>query len=150
MNIYCEFLLDRIRIKIDGEEISFQVNNTFYTQRMMIHAGISSRVRGFVLYHQSGLSFFEKLSHLIVKNKVYILVSQEVQQLVTLRQIHHFAARFLEGGTMYIIPKPTAFDSTELEHIEKIGAEYIRENQNRDTVIAQLRSMARPASPAFK
>lgn len=150
MTIYCEFLIDRIRIKIDGEEISFQVNNTFYAHRMMVHAGISSRIRGFVLYHQSDMNLFERVRHRIVKNKVYILVNQEVQQVVTLRQIHEFATRFLEGGTMFIIPKPSTFDSTELEHIEKIGTEYIRENQNRDTVIAQLRTMARPANPAFK
>jgi len=150
MNIYCELLLDRIRIKIDGDETAFQVTPGFYAHRMMVLTGISSRIRGYVLYHQSDMNFLERLIHRITKNKVFILVNQDVQQSVTLRQVHEFAARFLGGGSMYIIPKPTTFDSTELESIESIRMEYIKENQNRDTAISQLRTMTRSANPAFK
>lgn len=150
MNVYCELQIDRIRLKIDGDEISFQVNAGFYAQRMMSGSGISSRIKGFVQYQQSDMNLLQKIRHRMTKNRVYILVNLEVQQYVTLRQIHEFAVNYLDGGSMYIIPKPAAFDSTNLESIESIGTEYIRENQNRDTVIAQLRTLARPANPAYK
>ena len=150
MNIYCEMLLDRIRIKIDGEENAFQVTPGFYAHRMAVMTGISTRIRGYVLYHQSDMNFLERIIHRIAKNKVFILVNQDVQQSVTLRQVHEFAARFLNGGNMYIIPKPTTFDSTDLENIETIRTEYIKENQNRDTTISKLRTITRTANPAFK
>jgi hypothetical protein len=152
MNVYCELLLDRIRVKIDGEELAFQVTPGYYAHRMNVLTGISSRIRGFVKYHQSDLNFFQKIKQHIGKNKVFVLVNQEVQQQVTLKQIHEFAARFMDGGTMFIIPKPTTFDSADLESIESISSEYIRGNQNRDTVLSQLHSMAKPGTqrPAFK
>lgn len=151
MKIYCELLLDRIRLKIDGEEISFQVGPGFYSNRMLAESGMSSRILGYVIYHQSDFNFFQKIRQRIEKNKVYILVNHDVQEYVTLRIIHEFASRFLDGGNMYIIPKPVTFNSTELEEIESIRTEYIKENQNRDTVISQLRNMARSASgPVFK
>jgi len=145
MNIYCEFCAERIRIKIDGEENSFQVNAGFYTHRMMVHTGISSRIRNYVRYHQTALNFFENLMHKLTKNKVFILVNPDVQILVTLRQTYEFAGRYLDGGTIYVIPKPPTFDSTLLEHIEKISSsESIKENQNRDTAISQLRLSRTP------
>ena len=152
MNVYCELLTDRIRIKIDGEELAFQVTQGFYSHRMNVLTGISSRIRGYVKYHQSDMNFFEKIRHWIGKNKVFVLVNQDVQQLVTLKQIHEFAARFMDGGSMYIIPKPTSFDSTNLESVQEIRSEYIKGNQNRDTVLSQLQSIAKPGTqrPAFK
>ena len=152
MNVYCELLLDRIRIKIDGEELAFQVNAGFYSHRMLVMSGISSRIKGFVKYHQSDMNFFQRTAHRIARNKVFILVNQDVQQYVTLKQIHEFAARFLDGGNMFIIPKPSTFDSTNLENIDKIRSEYIRGSQNRDTVLSQLHEIAKPAAAraAFK
>lgn len=152
MNVYCELLLDRIRLKIDGEEIAFQVNSGFYADRLMAASGISSRILGYVLYHQSDLNIFQKIKQRMSKNKVYILVNQDVQKFVTLRHIHDFASRFLEGGNMYIIPKPTTFDSTHLESIEAIRTEYIKGSHNRDTVMSQLQLMTNQMNrrPAFK
>ncbi|HTF19941.1 MAG TPA: hypothetical protein VK658_17835 [Chryseolinea sp.] len=148
MNIYCELLLDRVRLKIDGDELAFQVTAGYYANRMLVVSGISSRIRGYVRYHESDMNVFQRIKHRITKNKVFILVNQEVQQYVTLRQIHEFAARFLGGGSMYIIPKPTTFDSTELESIDTIRTEYIKGSQNRDTVMSQLTNMTQ--RPAFK
>ena len=152
MNVYCELLLDRIRLKIDGEELSFQVNSGFYAHRMLVITGISSRIKGFVRYHQSDMNVLQKIRQRIVKNKVFVLVNQDVQQYVTLKHIHEFATRFLDGGGMFIIPKPPNFDSTNLENVEKIRSEYIRGGQNRDTVLSQLQEIAKPGAqrPAFK
>ncbi|MGC3943973.1 MAG: hypothetical protein QM762_05465 [Chryseolinea sp.] len=152
MNVYCELLLDRIRLKIDGEELSFQVNSGFYAHRMLVISGISSRIKGFVRYHQSDMNFLQKIRQRIVKNKVFVLVNQDVQQYVTLKHIHEFASRFLDGGGMYIIPKPLSFDSTNLESVEKIRSEYIRGSQNRDTVLSQLQEITKPGvqRPALK
>lgn len=152
MNVYCELLVDRIRLKIDGEELAFQVNAGFYSHRMLVLTGVSSRIRGFVKYHQSDMNMLQRIKQSIVRNKVYVLVNQDVQQYVTLQHIHEFASRFLDGGSMYIIPKPASFDSTNLENIQAIRADYIKGNQNRDTVMSQLQGMAKPGNqrPAFK
>lgn len=154
MNVYCELLLDRIRLKIDGEELAFLVNPGFYSHRMLVLTGISSRIRGFVLYHQSDMNILQKIRQRFVKNKVFVLVNQDVQQYVTLQHIHEFAKRFLDGGGMYIIPKPNTFDSTNLENIEAIRSEYIKGNSNRDTVMSQLQNITKPTAgsqrPAFK
>jgi hypothetical protein len=149
MNVYCEFQLDRIRLKIDGEEEVFLVSPGFYSKGMLAKSGMSSRILGYVLYHQSDLNIFQRIKQRIARNRVYVLVNQDVQQYVTLRQIHEFAARFMDGGSMYIIPKPTNFDSTELERIESIRTEYIKGRQNRDTVMSQLSAMTE-GRPAFK
>jgi hypothetical protein len=146
MNIYCELLLDRVRLKIDGEELAFQVNSGFYAHRMLVVSGLSSRMLGYVRYHESDMNLFQRIRHRIVKNKVFILVNPEVQQFVTLRQIHEFAVRFLKGGSMYIIPKPPTFDSTVLESIDTIKREYIKGQENRDTLMSQLGNVARPVS----
>jgi hypothetical protein len=152
MNIYCELLLDRIRIKIDGEELVFQVNSGFYAHRMLVATGVGSRILGYVRYHQSDFNWFQRIKHTFVKNKVFILVNQDVQQYITLRQVHEFAARFLKGGTMYIIPKPASFDSSELESIGRIRKEHIKGSENRDAMMSQLKSVTQRINqrPAFK
>jgi len=152
MNIYCELLLDRIRLKIDGDELVFQVNSGFYAHRMLVVNGLSSRILGYVRYHQSDFNWLQRIKHQFVKNKVFILVNQDVQQYITLRQVHEFAERFLKGGSMYIIPKPAAFDSSALESMDTIRKEHIKGRENRDAIMSQLNSIARPINqrPAFK
>ncbi len=151
MNIYCELLIDRIRVLIDDEEIAFQVTDGFYANKMLAKSGLSSRIQGYVTYHQSDMNVFQRIAHKFSRNSIYVLVNQDVQQHVTLRQIHEFAARRMFGGTMYIIPKPLNFDSTRLESIAALQQSNIKD-KNRDTVLAQLTSISGPMErrPAFK
>ena len=138
MNIYCELLLDKIRIKIDGEELAFQVTNGFYDNKMSKDFMVGTRIKGYVYYHKTGLSLLEKLQNSISGNKVYALVDQDVQERVTMRNIHDFASRFLDARPVFIIPKPSSFDSTQLENMTKIRTEYIDARQHGDAAMASV------------
>lgn len=144
MNVYCEMLLERIRIKIDGDETAFQTTTDFYNTKMSKASLIASRLKNFVLWNKDGLSLLDKIKYPFEMNRVFILVNRDVQEKVTIRQIHDFATQYLDGKTIYIIPKPDNFDSSELEHIERIRTEYINGRQHGDTAIAKLKALAQP------
>jgi hypothetical protein len=145
MTIYCELLLDAIRLKIDGEEIAFQVSPSFYENKMFKDSMTSTRIKGYVHYHKTGLGFFEKLGYRINGNKVYMLVNPNVQEHTTLSQIHDYAAKILDGRSIFIIPKPLTFDSTVLENVAKIRTEYIKGRRHGDTSIAQISTVVTPS-----
>jgi hypothetical protein len=134
MKVYCELLLDQIRLKVNGDELIFQAGTDFYLRHMLTRSGIRNGIQWHLLYHQSHLNLFQWIKHRIVRNKAYILVGEDVQNLVTLRQIHFFGARLLHGSTVRVILKPSNFDSTQLEEIESIGAVDVRD-KNLDVLI---------------
>lgn len=138
MTIYCELLLDKIRLKIDDEEIAFQVGPNFYENKIFKDSITSTRIKGYVSYHKTGLNFFERLSYGLNRNKVYMLVNPDVQEQTTIRQIHDYAAKVLNGRSIFIIPKPVTFDSTVLENVAKIRTEYIKGARLGDTSMAKI------------
>ncbi|MEJ7645144.1 MAG: hypothetical protein WKF87_11155 [Chryseolinea sp.] len=147
MNIYCEFLLERIRIKINGDEIAFQLSSDFYSNTILKNSLVGERIKGYVDYNKPDLTFFEIIAYPFTLNKVYILVNQEVQDILTVRTIHDFAVKFMEAKVVYIIPKPSSFDSTVLEDVHNIRTEYINSRNHGNTAIAKLRT-ATPSGAA--
>ncbi|MEO7695081.1 MAG: hypothetical protein ABIS36_14080 [Chryseolinea sp.] len=145
MTIYCELLLDTIRLKIDDEEIAFQLSPTFYENKMFKDSMTSTRIKGYVHYHKTGLNFFEKLGYALNGNKVYMLVNPNVQELTTIGQIHDYATKILDGRSIFIIPKPVTFDSSVLENIAKLRTEYIKGSHHGDTSMAQITSAVAPS-----
>jgi len=141
MNIYCEFLIERIRIKINGDEIAFQISPDFYSTIILKNSPVGDRIKGYIDYNKPDLSFFESIAYPFTLNKVYILVSHDVQDILTVRMIHDFAAKFMEAKVVYIIPKPSSFDSTTLEDVHNIRTEYINSRSHGDTAIAKLRTI---------
>jgi len=138
MNIYCEFRKERIRIKINGEEIAVQLRDDFYPRKMFKDAMTNNKLEGFVFFHKSKLGFIEKIKYRFEKNRVLMLISPEIQDFVTIRQMYNYAALFLEGKSVYIIRKPADFDSHKLEDVERIREEYINSRYHDDTVISKL------------
>ncbi len=149
MNIFCEFQLDRIRVKIHGDEIAFQVNPDFYKNKMFRDSLTSTRIRGYVQFNKGDLTFFERIVYLFRHNRVYILVNKEVQEFVTMRQIHDYATKFMDGRAVFVIPKPDSFDSTVLEDARKIRTEYIH-SRHGDTAVSHLKTVATGPSAVLK
>jgi len=141
MNIYCEFLAERIRIKINGDDVAFQIAPDFYSNIILKNAAVGERIKGYVDYNKHEHNFFQTLLYPFTLNKVYILVSQDIQDILTVRMIHDFAAKFMEAKVVYIIPKPSSFDSTNLEDVHNIRTEYINSRNHGDTAIAKLRTV---------
>ncbi|HTE30219.1 MAG TPA: hypothetical protein VK666_07585 [Chryseolinea sp.] len=147
MNVYCELLLERIRVKIDGEEIAFQVPSDFYTTKMFRDSLTSARIRGYINYHKSDLNIFQLVRYYFKLNTVHVLVNHDIQELVTVRQIHDYASRFMDGKAIYIIPKPITFDSGILENIRSIRTEYINGRHHADTAVAKLKEITTHGVP---
>lgn len=138
MNIYCEFTKERIRIKIDGDEIAVQLRDDFYPRKMFKDAITNNKLEGFVFVHKKALGIFDRLKYRFEKNRVLILVHQEIQKFVTIRQIYNYASLFLEGKHVYIIRQKRNFNCDKLEELEKISHEYINSRYHDDTIIAAL------------
>ena len=138
MNIYCEFRRERIRIKIHGEEIAVMLRDDFYPRKMFKDTITNNKLEGFVDKHRKKLGLFDRLKHRLKKNRVLILISREIQEFVTIRQIYNHASLFLRGKQVYIIRKRDDFNSDKLEDLENISNEYINSRYNDDTVIAAL------------
>lgn len=138
MNIYCEFKKERIRIKINGDEIGIQLRDDFYPRKMFKDVMTNNKMEGFVFYHHKKLGLIERLMYRFKKNRVLILISQEIQQFVTIRQIYNYASLFLEGKYVYILRQKNGFNCDKLEELEKISDEYINSRYNDDTIIASL------------
>lgn len=152
MNVYCELLMGRIRIKIDGDEIALQVTPEFYSTKMLKDSVTTSKLKAYVQWNKNALSLLEKIKYPFELNRVFMLVNNDVQEKVTIRQIHDFATLYLDGKSVYIIPKPEGFDSTELEHVERIRTEYVNGRHHGDTAIAKLKVLSqtgRMAEGAF-
>jgi len=138
MNIYCEFRKERIRIKINGDEIAIQLRDDFYPRKMFKDAMTNNKLEGFVFFHKKELGLFERLKYRFEKNRVLILVNQEIQDYVTIRQIYNYASLFLEGKYVFIIRQKGDFNCDKLEELEKISGEYINSRYNDDTIISAL------------
>lgn len=138
MNIYCEFKKDRIRIKISGDEIAIQLRDDFYPRKMFKDAITNNKLEGFVYFHKKNLGLIERLKYRFEKNRVLILVSREIQEFVTIRQIYNYASLFLEGKHVFIIRQKGDFNCEKLEQLEKVSDEYINSRYHDDTVIAAL------------
>ena len=138
MNIYCEFRKERIRIKINGDEIAIQLRDDFYPRKMFKDAITNNKLEGFVYYHKKSLGFIERLKYRFEKNRVLILINHEIQEFVTIRQIYNYATLFLEGKYVFVIRQKNEFNSEKLEELEKISDEYINSRYNDDTIISAL------------
>lgn len=138
MNIYCEFKKERIRIKINGEEIAVQLRDDFYPRKMFKDAITNNKLEGFVYYHRKKLGIIDRLKYRFEKNRVLILVDQEIQEFVTIRQMYNYASLFLEGKYVFVIRKKDDFNSDKLEELEKISDQYINSRYHDDTIIASL------------
>jgi hypothetical protein len=138
MNIYCEFRKDRIRIKINGDEIAIQLRDDFYPRKMFKDAITNNKMEGFVYFHRKNLGIIDRLKYRFEKNRVLILISREIQEFVTIRQIYNYASLFLEGKYVYVIRDKPGFNTTKLEELEKISDEYINSRYHDDTIIAAL------------
>lgn len=138
MNIYCEFRKERIRIKINGDEIAIQLRDDFYPRKMFKDAITNNKLEGFVYYHRKKLGLIERLKYRFEKNRVLVHISQEIQEFVTIRQIYNYATLFLEGKYVFVLRQKNTFDSAKLEELEKISEEYINGRYHDDTIIAAL------------
>jgi hypothetical protein len=138
MNIYCEFKKEKIRIKINGDEIAVQLRDDFYPRKMFKDAITSNKLEGFVYYHRKNLGLIDRLKYRFEKNRVLILINREIQEFVTIRQMYNYASLFLEGKYVYIIRKRDGYNSDRLEEIESISDEYINSRYHDDTIIASL------------
>ena len=138
MNVYCEFRKERIRIKINGEEIAVMLRDDFYPRKMFKDTITNNKLEGFVYYHRKKLGLIDRIKYRFEKNRVLILINKEVQEFVTIRQMYNYASLFLDGKHVYIIRKREDFNSDKLEETEKITDEYINNRYNDDTVIAAL------------
>ena len=138
MNIYCEFRKDRIRIKINGDEIAIQLRDDFYPRKMFKDAITNNKLEGFVYFHRKKLGIIDRLKYRFEKNRVLILISREIQEFVTIRQIYNYASLFLEGKYVYVIRHKDDLNTTKLEELEKVSDEYINSRYHDDTIIAAL------------
>lgn len=138
MNIYCEFKKERIRIKIGRDEIAVQLRDDFYPRKMFKDTITNNKLEGFVIIHKKALGLFERLKYRFQKNRVLILIHQEIQKFVTIRQIYNYASLFLEGKYVYIIRQKGDFNCEKLEELEKISDQYINSRYHDDTIIAAL------------
>jgi hypothetical protein len=138
MNIYCEFTKERIRIKINGDEIAVQLREDFYPRKMFKDAITNNKLEGFVYYHRKNLGFIDRLKYRFEKNRVLMLINREIQEFVTIRQMYNYASLFLEGKYVYIIRQREDFNADKLEELEKISDEYINSRYHDDTIIASL------------
>ncbi|HMG90380.1 MAG TPA: hypothetical protein VK589_09975 [Chryseolinea sp.] len=138
MTIYCEFRKERIRIKINGDEIAVQLRDDFYPRKMFKDAITNNKIEGFVYYHRKNLGIIDRLKYRFEKNRVLLLINREIQELVTIRQMYNYASLFLEGKYVYVIRKRDDFNSDKLEELEKISDEYINSRYHDDTIIASL------------
>ena len=146
MNIYCEFRKERIRIKINGDEIAIQLRDDFYPRKMFKDAMTNNKLEGFVYFHRKSLGLFKRLKYRFEKNRVLILINHEIQELVTIRQIYNYVTLFLEGKYVYILRQKNGFNCDKLEELEKISDEYINSRYNDDTIIAALTEGNRSAT----
>jgi len=138
MNIYCEFRKERIRIKINGEEIAVMLRDDFYPRKMFKDTITNNKLEGFVYYHRKNLGLIARLKYRFEKNRVLMLISREIQEFVTIRQMYNYASLFLGGKHVFIIRKRDDFNSDKLEELEHISNEYINTRYNDDTIIAAL------------
>lgn len=138
MNIYCEFKKEKIRIKIGRDEIAVQLRDDFYPRKMFKDAITNNKLEGFVIIHKKALGLIERLKYRFQKNRVLILIHQEIQKFVTIRQIYNYASLFLEGKNVYIIRQKGDFNCDNLEELEKISDQYINSRYHDDTIIAAL------------
>lgn len=143
MNIYCELRKERIRIKINGDEIAIQLRDDFYPRKMFKDAITNNKLEGFVYYHKKSLGLIERLKYRFEKNRVLVLINHEIQEFVTIRQIYNYATLFLEGKQVYVIRQKNGFNSDKLEELEKISDEYINSRYNDDTIISALTEESR-------
>jgi hypothetical protein len=138
MNIYCEFLKEKIRIKINGEEIAVQLRDDFYPRKMFKDGITNNKLEGFVVYRKKSLGIIDRLKYRFVKNRVLILISKDIQELVTIRQIYNYASLILDAKFVYIIRKIDTINSEKLEELEKVSNDYINGRYHDDTIIASL------------
>ena len=138
MNIYCEFRKERIRIKINGEEIAVMLRDDFYPRKMFKDTITNNKLEGFVHYHRKKLGLIDRIKYRFEENRVLILINKEIQEFVTIRQMYNYASLFLDGKHVYIIRKRDDFSSDKLEETEKITDEDINSRYNDDTVISAL------------
>jgi hypothetical protein len=136
MKVYCELSLDQIRLKVNGDELDFNANEDFYRNHFLSRTAISRAILWHLRSHERTMNILEGLKQRISRNNVYMLVSQEVQQLVTLPRIHHFGIHMMNGRTVYVFPKPSTFDSSQLETIaSKLMPP---DSSNSETLFSQL------------
>ena len=127
MDIYVEVKRDRLRVKTGDEEIEIKVRTDFYTPipgtesfEMFLDEKTNEKLKDFIHRHRLKLGLFGKINYWFFRNRVLILVDNEVQQLTTIGQLYAYGTIHLDGRVVSIIKKPLTFDSKKLENIELI------------------------------
>jgi hypothetical protein len=138
MKVYCELSLDQIRLKVNGDELDFNANENFYRNHFLSRSAISRAILWHLRTNERSMNVLERIKQRIGRNDVYILVSEELQQLITLDKINRFGIHMMNGRAVYIIPKPSTFNSSQLETIASLLVPTHAGNSNHETHFSQL------------
>src|SRR5688500_2504516 len=119
MNIYIEFKRDCLRMKVGNDQIEIKVHSNFYSPipgtesfYMFQDNKTINRLKELIKRQKNNLRLFTKLKYQLLRNRVLTLVDTEVQDMVTVEQIYSYATLFLDGRVIFVIKKPSTFDST--------------------------------------
>jgi hypothetical protein len=147
MNIYCELKKNRIRIKINAEEIEIKVRSDFYSKikgtasyHMFLDTISNDKIKDFVTRHRKNLGLYNTFRYIFLRNRALVIVDRDVQELMTVRLVHAYATLSLDARVVYVIRKPNNFTDDKLETIESIKETYLNNGQiNEDAPISKLR-----------
>lgn len=148
MNIYIEFKKSKLRVMIGTEQIEVAIPSNFYSPvpgtesfYMFREDETNNQLKDLVERHRSHLGFLGKIRYWFFRNSVFSLVDKEVQDLTTLVQIVSYTGLFLNARVDWVIKKPEAFDSTNLNDVEKVRQTYINRGRVKgDVVLSKMNS----------
>lgn len=127
MDIYGEFTKDRLRFKIGTEEIEVLISDNFYLPitgtdsfYMFRDNDTIDKLKDFIERHRIILGLYRRFRYWFLRNRVFVIIDKDVQDLVTIGQIYAYLELYLDGRVISIIKKPEAFDSLQLQDIMKL------------------------------
>jgi len=146
MNIYGELKKNRIRLKINSEEIEIKIRSDFYskikgteTYHMFLDTITNNKIKDFVTRHRKKLGLYETFKYMFLRNRALVMVDRDVQEFMTIRHVHAYATLSLDARVVYVIRKPNNFADAKLETIESIKETYLNNGRiNEDTPISKL------------
>jgi formylmethanofuran dehydrogenase subunit C len=104
MDIYVEVKRDRLRVKTGDQEIEIKIRTDFYTPiagtesfEMFRDEKTNEKLKDFIHRHRLKLGLFGKINYWFFRNRVLILVDNEVQQLATIGQLYAYGTIHLDG-----------------------------------------------------
>lgn len=80
----------------------------------------NKNIKDFIDRQRSKFGLLEKINYWFFRNRVFVLVDKQVQELTTIGQLCSFGTLNLDGRIVSINKKPYSFDSCKLENIESI------------------------------